>query len=178
MKRSLQEIVELVVFGLIALLLATGLLWVVGWVFGVIGTVFVWLAGLIWALLRFIVPVAIVAAIVYFVVRLVQQGPSERARGEAAGTATAPPPPPPTAPGDTAAGTSAAASPPGDTPPAPASDPAAPAAPAAPHAPPPPEPGAPGAAPASADDTRSGAPEGGTLPPTSGEHGEEGRRDA
>jgi uncharacterized membrane protein len=80
MKRSLQEIVELVVFGLIALLLATGLLWVVGWLFGLLGTLFVWLAGVIWALLRFIVPVALVAGIVYFLVRTVQGGSTDRSR--------------------------------------------------------------------------------------------------
>jgi hypothetical protein len=74
MKRSLQEIVELVVFGLIALLVGTGLLWLLGWLFGLAGAVLTWVAGLVWALLRFIVPVAIVAALVYFVVRAVQQG--------------------------------------------------------------------------------------------------------
>jgi uncharacterized membrane protein len=72
MKRSVQEIVELLVFGLIALLIGTALLWLVGWVFDLLGVLLKFFAGLIWSLLRFIVPVAIVAAIVYALVRLFQ----------------------------------------------------------------------------------------------------------
>ncbi len=82
MKRSLQEVVELVVFGLIALLLGTGLLWLVGAVFGLVGTVLGWLAGLLWALLRFVVPVALIAGAVVLLVR------AARGRGEAETTAT------------------------------------------------------------------------------------------
>lgn len=78
MKRSLQEVVELVVFGLIALLLGTGLLWLVGAVFGLVGTVLGWLAGLLWALLRFVVPVALIAGAVVLLVR------AARGRGDAA----------------------------------------------------------------------------------------------
>lgn len=93
MKRSLQEVVELVVFGLIALLIGTGVLWLVGWVFGLVGLLFKVLAGLIWWLLRFIVPVAIVAGLVYFLVRVVQ-GQGER-RPQPAVTPTQPAPPAP-----------------------------------------------------------------------------------
>jgi hypothetical protein len=97
MKRSAQEIVELVVFGLIALLLGTGLLWLAGWLFGAVGTVFSWLAGLIWALLRFIVPVALIAAVVVLVVRLVRSNaqPGASAPAPAPNPAPAPAPPPP-----------------------------------------------------------------------------------
>lgn len=84
MKRSLQEIVELVVFGLIALLLGTGLLWLVGALFGVVGTVLGWLAGVLWALLRFVVPVALVAGLIVWLVRAAQD------RGGAATHAPAP----------------------------------------------------------------------------------------
>jgi predicted lipid-binding transport protein (Tim44 family) len=93
MKRSLQEVVELVVFGLIALLLGTGVLWLVGWVFGLVGLLFKVLAGLIWWLLRFIVPVAIVAGLVYFLVRVVQ-GQGDR-RPQPAVTPTQPASPAP-----------------------------------------------------------------------------------
>lgn len=72
MKRSLQEYVELVVFGLIALLVGTGLLWVVGWVLSLGGIVLKGLAGLLWMLLRFIVPVAIAGGLVYFLVKAAQ----------------------------------------------------------------------------------------------------------
>jgi predicted lipid-binding transport protein (Tim44 family) len=82
MKRSLQEIIELVVFGLIALLLGTALLWLVGAVFGLVGTVLGWLAGLLWALLRFVVPVALIAGIVVLLVRAL------RGRSEADATRT------------------------------------------------------------------------------------------
>ena len=82
MKRSLQEVVELVVFGLIALLLGTGLLWLVGAVFGLVGTVLGWLAGLLWALLRFVVPVALIAGAVVLLIR------AARGRGDAASAPT------------------------------------------------------------------------------------------
>lgn len=79
MKRSVQEIVELLVFGLIALLIGTGLLWLVGWIFDLAGVLFKFFAALIWSLLRFIVPVAVGAAIVYALVRLFQQQRDKRA---------------------------------------------------------------------------------------------------
>jgi len=72
MKRTPQEIVELVVFGLIALLVGTGVLWLLGAVFGLLGTVLGWLAALLWGLLSFLVPVALVAAAVVLIVRWAQ----------------------------------------------------------------------------------------------------------
>ncbi len=69
MKRSLQEVIELIIFGLIALVVGTGLLWVMGWLLGLIGIVFKFVAGIIWVLLRYILPVAIVAGIIFFIVR-------------------------------------------------------------------------------------------------------------
>jgi uncharacterized membrane protein len=92
MKRSVQEIVELLVFGLIALLIGTGLLWLAGWVFDLLGVLLKFFAGLIWSLLRFIVPVAVVAAIVYALVRLFQQQRergNEKSERTAAATASA-----------------------------------------------------------------------------------------
>lgn len=71
MKRSLQEVIELVVFGLIALLIGTGLLWLVGWLLGIVSVVFTAIAGWVWQLLRFIIPVAIAAGVVYFIYRLI-----------------------------------------------------------------------------------------------------------
>jgi hypothetical protein len=71
MKRSLQEVVELVVFGLIALLIGTGLLWLVGWLLGLVSVVFTAIAGLVWQLLRFIIPVALAAGVIFFIVRLI-----------------------------------------------------------------------------------------------------------
>jgi hypothetical protein len=72
MRRTPQEIVELVVFGLIALLLGTGVLWLLGAVFGLVGTVLGWLAALLWGIVSFLVPVALVAGAVVLIVRVVQ----------------------------------------------------------------------------------------------------------
>ncbi len=87
MKRSLQEVVELVVFGLVALLVGTGLLWLVGWLLSLGGLLLKAIAGLLWLLLRFVVPVALVAGLVYFLVKALQNR-SEAA--PAAGTGTGP----------------------------------------------------------------------------------------
>ncbi|MBS3968087.1 MAG: hypothetical protein KGZ60_12590 [Truepera sp.] len=73
MNRSLQELIELTVFGLIALLVGVGVLWLVGWLLGLFSVLLTWLAGLIWSLLKFIIPIAIIAGAVYFLVRLAQQ---------------------------------------------------------------------------------------------------------
>jgi hypothetical protein len=71
MKRSLQEVIELVVFGLIALLIGTGLLWLVGWLLGIVSVVFTAIAGWVWQLLRFIIPVALAAGVIFFIYRLI-----------------------------------------------------------------------------------------------------------
>jgi hypothetical protein len=107
MKRSLQEIVELVVFGLIALLIGTGVLWLLGAVFGLVGTVLGWLAALLWGILSFLVPVALVAGAVVLIVRWSQGRPMPGSAGGAARSAPAgfagaatPPPGGPTRPVD------------------------------------------------------------------------------
>jgi len=79
MRRSLQEVVELVVFGLVALLIGTGLLWLVGWILSLGGLLLKAIAGLLWLLLRFVVPVAIVAGLVYFIVKALQDRESGKA---------------------------------------------------------------------------------------------------
>lgn len=91
MKRSLQEVVELVVFGLVALLIGTGLLWVVGWVLSLGGLLLKAIAGLLWLLLRFVVPVAIVAGLVYFLVKALQgrNEPQTATAGAGASSASA-----------------------------------------------------------------------------------------
>lgn len=91
MRRSLQEIIELVVFGLIALLLGTGLIWLVGWILGLTGLLLKFVAGLIWSLLRFIIPIAVGAAVVYALVRLIQN--QNRGKPTPASTPTAAPTP-------------------------------------------------------------------------------------
>ena len=93
MKRSFQEVVELVVFGLIALLIGVGVLWLLGWVLGLVGLLMKFLAGLIWWLLRYIVPIAIVAGLIYFLVRVLQGDRSSKTvPATPSGTGTAPAP--------------------------------------------------------------------------------------
>lgn len=72
MKRSFQEIVELVVFGLIAVIVGTGLLWLGGWLIGLLGALFKWIAGILWLLLTYIIPIVVIIAAVYFLFRLLQ----------------------------------------------------------------------------------------------------------
>lgn len=68
MKRSSQEIIELIVFALIAMTVGTGLMWVLGQIFGVLAAVLGFLSGIVWFLLRFLIPIALVAGLVYFAV--------------------------------------------------------------------------------------------------------------
>jgi hypothetical protein len=98
MKRSIQEVVELVIFGLIVLLVGTGLLWLVGWLIGLLGSLFMLIAGFIWRLLWYIIPAAIIIGAVYFLVKLAkerQDANPQPATGQ--GYAAPPPPPPPSA---------------------------------------------------------------------------------
>ncbi len=71
--RSLQDILEWVVLGLLIAVAVLVVLWVGGWLFTFLGAVLKGLAGFVWALLRVLVPVLIVAAVVYFVLRFVQK---------------------------------------------------------------------------------------------------------
>jgi hypothetical protein len=125
MKRSLQEVVELVVFGLIALLIGTGVLWLGGWVLGWVGLLLKFLAGLIWWLLRFIVPVAIVAGLIYFLVRVLQGDRSSRPATPAPASAPGPTPaaPPAADPAPPAAASTTAPEPPSEAPSASSEDP-------------------------------------------------------
>jgi len=92
MKRSAQEIIELVVFALIALIIGTGVVWLAGWLLGVVGTIFTWLASLVWSLLRFLVPLAIVIGGVYLLVRLLGNNADKVAREHTTSYTTPPSP--------------------------------------------------------------------------------------
>jgi len=88
----MQEVVELVIFALIALLVGTGVVWLAGWLLGLVGTVLTWLAGLVWSLLRFLVPIAVVAGAVYLLVKLMNRS-AERVAGEPQKQPATPPSP-------------------------------------------------------------------------------------
>lgn len=88
----MQEVVELVIFALIALLVGTGVVWLAGWMLGLVGTALTWLAGLVWSLLRFLVPIAVVAGAVYLLVKLMNRS-AERVAGEPQKQPATPPSP-------------------------------------------------------------------------------------
>lgn len=73
MKRTAQEIVELVAFGLIAVIVGTGVLWLAGALLGLAGSLLQWLAWLLWLVLRYIIPVAVIVAAVYALIKLAQR---------------------------------------------------------------------------------------------------------
>lgn len=93
MKRSVQEVVELVVFGAIALLIGTGVLWLAGWIFTGLGWLSLAVSGLIWRVLIVLVPIVIVAGLVYWLAtRLLQQRQAQPAPAAAAATVSEPAP--------------------------------------------------------------------------------------
>jgi hypothetical protein len=63
-----QKTLEVVVKGLVGAVLVLAGLWLLGWLFTALGALLLGIAGLIGGLLRFLIPVAIIAGIVYFVV--------------------------------------------------------------------------------------------------------------
>ncbi len=73
MERTLRDILEWVVLGLLVVVGVLLALWVGGWVFTFFGRVLLALSGLIWELLRFAIPLLILAAIGYGVVYLLQK---------------------------------------------------------------------------------------------------------
>jgi hypothetical protein len=73
MERTLRDILEWVVLGLLVVVGVLLALWVGGWVFTFLGRVLLALSGLIWTLLTYAIPVLIVAAIGYGVVYFLQK---------------------------------------------------------------------------------------------------------
>jgi len=73
MERSLRDILEWVVLGFLVVVGVLLALWVGGWVFTFLGRVLLALSGLIWELLKFAIPLLILAAIGYGVVYLWQK---------------------------------------------------------------------------------------------------------
>lgn len=71
--RTLQDILEWLVLGL---LVAVGLLlalWLGGWVFTFLGKLLLALSGLIWTILKYAVPALILVGLAYLVVRFLQR---------------------------------------------------------------------------------------------------------
>ena len=91
MKRSLQEIIELVVFGLIALVVGMLAIWGVGWVFTFLGWLFRIVGAFLWTILKFVIPIAIVAGVVYLLVKLITRRNREDGAASTSGASTAVP---------------------------------------------------------------------------------------
>ncbi len=129
MKRSAQEILELAVFALIALVVGVLLVWGVGWVFTGVGWLLRLIASFVWSLLRFIIPIAIVAGVIYLVVKLLSSPRKARESTSTASTTTTPNVTPPGPIGSTMPGSTFPTTPPASAEPlssAPASTPATP----------------------------------------------------
>ncbi len=62
-----RKTLEVVVKGLVGAVLVLAGLWLLGWLLTFIGGLLLGLAGVVGALLRFLIPVAAIAGIVYFV---------------------------------------------------------------------------------------------------------------
>ncbi|TBH21791.1 hypothetical protein [Thermus thermamylovorans] len=73
MERSLRDLLEWIVLGLLVVVGVLLALWVGGWVFTFLGRVLLALSGLIWTLLTYVIPVLIIAAIGYGVVYFLQK---------------------------------------------------------------------------------------------------------
>jgi hypothetical protein len=72
-ERSLQDIVEWIVLGLLIAVAVLVVLWLGGWVFTFLGAFLKGVAGIIWNILRVLVPALVVAAVIYFALRFVQK---------------------------------------------------------------------------------------------------------
>ncbi|WP_337843808.1 hypothetical protein [Thermus sp.] len=73
MERTLRDILEWVVLGLLVVVGVLLFLWVGGWVFTFLGKLLLALSGFIWTLLTYVVPILIIAAIGYGVVYFLQR---------------------------------------------------------------------------------------------------------
>jgi hypothetical protein len=74
--RTLQDLLEWLVLGL---LIAVGLLlalWLGGWVFTFLGRVLLALFGLIWTILKYAVPALVLVGLAYLAVRFLQKRPA------------------------------------------------------------------------------------------------------
>ncbi|SDE63126.1 hypothetical protein SAMN04488243_105103 [Thermus arciformis] len=73
MERTLRDLLEWVVLGLLVVVGVLLALWVGGWVFTFLGKVLLSLSGLIATLLKYAIPVLLIAAVGYGVFYLLQR---------------------------------------------------------------------------------------------------------
>lgn len=73
MNRSPRELFELgavIVIGVVAVALVV---WLIGWILGLAGTILTALAGFLWALFRFVFPVALIVGAVWWGARYMRE---------------------------------------------------------------------------------------------------------
>jgi uncharacterized membrane protein len=75
-----RNTLEVIVKGLVAVVVALAGLWILGWVLSFLGGILLGLAGIVVALLRWLVPVALIVGIVYFAVTQLQPKRIETAK--------------------------------------------------------------------------------------------------
>lgn len=68
---TLEDVLEWIVIGLLAVVGVLVALWLGGWIMVFLGRLFLAVAALIIALLKFLVPALLIAAVLYFVLRAV-----------------------------------------------------------------------------------------------------------
>ncbi|HEX7022813.1 MAG TPA: hypothetical protein VF171_08135, partial [Trueperaceae bacterium] len=71
----------------------TGLLWLLGWVIGLVGALFKLIAGFLWLLLKYLIPIAIVVAAVFILVRLARRQDEPETKASAPVEPATPAPP-------------------------------------------------------------------------------------
>jgi hypothetical protein len=67
-----RKTLEVIVKGLVAVVVGLAALYVLGWVFSLLGGLLLGFAGIVVALLRWLVPIAIIVGVIYFVVTQLQ----------------------------------------------------------------------------------------------------------
>jgi membrane protein implicated in regulation of membrane protease activity len=85
MNRSPRELLELGAVIVIGVVAVAFVVWLIGWILGLAGTILTALAELLWALFRFVLPVALVVGAVWLGARYLRERGSP-SRGGSDGT--------------------------------------------------------------------------------------------
>ncbi|MGQ9753229.1 MAG: hypothetical protein ACUVQD_00945 [Thermaceae bacterium] len=73
MDRTLQDILEWLVLGLLTAVSLLLTLWLGGWIFTFLGKLLLALSGIVWAILKYAVPALVLVGLAYLVVRFLQK---------------------------------------------------------------------------------------------------------
>ncbi|MGQ9510570.1 MAG: hypothetical protein ACUVS9_01470 [Thermaceae bacterium] len=73
MDRTLQDILEWLVLGLLTAVSLLLTLWLGGWIFTFLGKLLLALSGIVWAILKYAVPTLVLVGLAYLAVRFLQK---------------------------------------------------------------------------------------------------------